>query len=198
MNSFKEYLELNETFKNLLPHHEEEKHKFKHQVFDMVQHAYKEQGGIHGSGFKSPDDMVKNIPMWKIGHKDGVIHSVAMYKDSGSGRKRVAVATNGTPEGKKAITDVMKSDLKQKRAHMEVSGASLSFLKKHANISDFAHSYERAKAYHAKNGDEVSKPEADDPEVKKHPELVNHFYRRKIGDHYHTKILLGTEGKTIK
>lgn len=200
--TFKEYLAeqklLSESFTNLLPHHEEEKHKIKHEVFHMLQHAYKEQGGIHGNGFKSPDDMVKNIPMWKVGHKDGKIHSVAMYKDSGSGRKRVAVATNGTPEGKKAITDVMKSDLKQKRAHMEVSGASLSFLKKHSDVGEHAYSFEDAKAYHEKNGDHVTRPAKDDPEVLRHPELAHKMYSRKIGDHVHTKILLGYKDKKIE
>ena len=52
----------------------------------MIQKAYADQGGMHGSGFKSPEDMVKNIPMWKLSKKDGKVTSVAMYKDSGSGR----------------------------------------------------------------------------------------------------------------
>jgi hypothetical protein len=54
----------------------------------MIQKAYADQGGMHGSGFKSPEDMVKNIPMWKLSKKDGKVTSVAMYKDSGSGAVR--------------------------------------------------------------------------------------------------------------
>ena len=189
---------LDEGFKNLMPHHEEEKHKHKHEVFHMLQKAYKDQGGIHGTGFKSPDDMVKHIPMWKLGHKNGKIHSVSMYKDSGSGRKRVAMATDGSEEGKKSASEVMHHDLKQKRAHMEVSGKSLSFMKKHTDIKQHLHSFDSAKAYHEKNGDKISKPAHDDPEVLRHPELKDHMYTRKIGDHIHTKVLLGTVGKHIK
>lgn len=164
----------------------------------MIQKAYADQGGMHGSGFKSPEDMVKNIPMWKLSKKDGKVTSVAMYKDSGSGRKRVAIATDGSDHGKRAIGDTVTSDLKQKRAHMEVSGKSLSFLKKQMHIKDHAHSFESAKAYHEKNGETIQRPPDDDPEVVRHPELKDHFYQRKIGDHMHTKIMLGSTGKTIK
>ena len=164
----------------------------------MIQKAYADQGGMHGSGFKSPTDMVKNIPMWKLSKKDGKVTSVAMYKDSGSGRKRVAIATDGSDHGKRAIGDVVTSDLNKERAHMEVSGKSLSFLKKQMHVKDHAHSFEAAKAYHAENGDSIQRPPVDDPEVVRHPELKDHFYQRKIGGVMHTKIMLGSTGKTIK
>lgn len=190
MISFNEYIRLDERFVNLLPRHEEEKHKHKHEIFNMLQKSYADQGGIHGSGFKDPDDMVKHIPFWKIHKKDGKITSVSMYKDS-QGRKRVAVASNGSEEGKKALGNMMSDDLKRSRSHGEVSGKSLSFMKKHINVSDHAHTYEEAKKYHSVKGDEVRKPPEDDAEVKRHPELKDHFYQRKIGDQWHTKVLLG-------
>ena len=197
MQSFSTFVSLNERFVNLLPQHEEEKHKHKHEVFNMLQHAYKDQGGIHGSGFKDPDDMVKNIPFWKIHKKEGKITSVSMYKDS-QGRKRVAVATNGTEEGKKSLTTMMGDDYKRNRAHGEISGKSLSFMKKHVDVLKHAKTFDQAKEYHAKKGDEVRKPSEDDPEVKRHPELKDHFYQRKIGDEWHTKVLVGHTNKPIK
>lgn len=197
MISFTEYTRLDERFVNLLDKDEAEKHKHKHEVFHMLQKAYADQGGIHGSGFKSPDDMVKNIPFWKMHKKDGKVTSVSLYKDS-QGRKRVAVASDGTEEGKKALGSAMQADFKQNRAHGEVSGKSLSFLKKQVHILDHARTYEEAQKYHAVKGDEIKRPEADDPEVKRHPELKDHFYQRKIGDEWHTKVLLGHNNKPIK
>lgn len=196
MKSFSDYVRLDEKFVNLLPQHEEEKHKHKHEIFNMLQSAYKDQGGIHGTGFKDPDDMVKNIPFWKIHKKEGKITSVSMYKDS-QGRKRVAVASNGSEEGKKSLSTMMTDDLNRGRSHGEVSGKSLSFMKKHINVLDHARTFEQAKKYHAAKGDEVRKPLEDDAEVKRHPELKDHFYQRKIGNEWHTKVLLGHADKPI-
>lgn len=193
MKRFNEYL--SERYVNLLPHHEAEKHKHAKEVFDMVQKAYHKIGGIHGSGFKDHHDMVKNIHMWKLHKKDGKIHSVALYKDRG-GRKRVAVATDGSDEGKKGLGHIMKDDITRHRAYNEVSGPSLHFLKKHVhNVKDFALHHKDVK--HHLGGDEIRKAPHDDPEVQKHPELKHHFYQRKIGDHWHTKIMLGSPGKKI-
>lgn len=195
--SFKEYRFLIESFHNFLPQHEDKKKEHAQEVFDMIHKSYADQGGIHGSGFKSPEDMVKNIPMWKVHKKDGKVHAVALYKDK-AGRKRVALGTDGSDTGKSAASNIVTSDLKQKRAHMEVSGKSLSFLKKHINLKDHLHSFESAKKFHDSNGDKIEKPEADDPEVVRHPELKDHMYTRDIGGQKHTKVMLGVMGKTIK
>ena len=195
--SFKEYRLISETFHNFLPQHEDKKKEHAQEVFDMIHKSYKDQGGIHGSGFKTPEDMVKNIPYWKVHKKDGKVHAVALYKDK-AGRKRVALGTDGSDTGKAAASNIVTSDLKQKRAHMEVSGKSLSFLKKHINLKDHLHSFESAKKFHESNGDKIEKPEDDDPEVVRHPELKDHMYTRDIGGQKHTKVMLGTMGKTIK
>lgn len=80
---------------------------------------------------------------------------------------------------------------------MEVSGKSLSFLKKQINVMDHAQTYEQALKFHTANGDEISRPPANDPEVVRHPDLKDYFYQRKIGAHLHTKIMLGYLGKRI-
>lgn len=142
-------------------------------------------------GFHSADQLVHDMPVWKIGHKNGKIHSIALYKDKG-GRKISLAGTDGSDEGKKALGNIMTTDLKKRRAKLEVSKKALDFIKKQTNIKDHALSYEEAKKYHKENGGhEISKPTEDDPEVQRHPDLKDHFYVRHIGGHPHTKIMLG-------
>ena len=194
MKSFKEYLE--ERFINLIGDHPD-KDKHAEHVFSMLQNSYKDQGGIHGSGFKSPEDMKKNIPMWKLAKKNGRVVAAALYKDKG-GRKRVAVATDGSEEGKAHLSRIMTDDMTRNRSYSEQSGKSLSFLKK--NLPEGHLKKLALKHEHVRNlfpGEEIRKPPKDDPEIQRHPELADHFYQRKIGDEWHTKIALGTAGKKI-
>jgi len=195
MQSFKQYLE--ERFINLIGDHPD-KEKHADHVFDMVQHAYKDQGGIHGSGFKDPEDMKKNIPMWKLAKKNGKVVAAALYKDKG-GRKRVAVATDGSEEGKAHLSRMMQDDMTRNRSYSEQSGKSLSFLKKNlpeGHLKKLALTHEHVKKLFP--GEEIRRAPDDDPEVQRHPELKDHFYQRQIGREWHTKVALGTPGKTIE
>jgi hypothetical protein len=192
MEKFKEFLE--ERFVNLHADHEKEKTAHADHVWNMLQAAYKPIGGIHGSGFESKEDMVKKIPFWKIHKENGKVRSVQLYKDK-EGRKRVAVATDGSDAGKKGLAQMMKDDFRQHRSYGEVSGPSLSFLKKHLpNVKDFAIPRNTAQKLAKEN---VRVPPHDDPELIKHPELKDHFYQRQIGGEWHTKIMLGAAGKKI-
>ena len=193
MLTFKEYLE--ERFINLLPHHEVEKQNHAKHVHDMLTKSYADQGGIQGSGFENPESMVKKIPMWKLHKSDGKIRAAALYKDK-TGRKRVAIATDGSDEGKKAAAQIMVDDLRQGRSYGETSGKSLSFMKKNAgeHLKKHVKTFDEASKI---SGDELRKPPSDDPDVQRHPEYKDHFYQRKIGDEWHTKLMVGTHGKTI-
>jgi hypothetical protein len=173
------------------------KHEYKHEVHNLLKKSYEKIGGIHGSGFESPDDMVKKVHMWKLAKKDGKIVSAVLYKEKG-GRKSVAVGTNGTDEGKSHLAHMMKHDVIGHRAYSEKSGPSLSFLKKQLPPGHLEKS--AIKYHHVEKmiGEPIKKPPHDDPEVIKHPELKDHLYQRKIGDEWHTKLMLGTPGKTIK
>jgi hypothetical protein len=197
MLSFKKYLE--ERFVNLLPQDIEKKREHGEQLHGMLQKSYADQGGIHGSGFTSPEDMVKNIPMWKLHRSDGKIRAASFYKDKG-GRKRVAIATDDSDEGKKAAARMMVDDNNQGRSYGEVSGKSLSFIKRQAgeHLKKHVISHETASAILAKGGDEVRRPPENDPELIRHPEYKEHFYQRKIGGEWHTKLMLGTPGKKIQ
>jgi hypothetical protein len=61
---------LQERFVNLIGD-DARKERHKDAAYDMLQQTYASIGGIKGSGFNSPDDMVENIPFWKLAFKDG-------------------------------------------------------------------------------------------------------------------------------
>jgi len=187
---------LQERFVTLTPSQQDYKQQYKQQVFDMLQKAYADQGGMHGSGFGSPDDMVAHIPLWKMVRRNGEIVAVAMYKDT-QGRKRVAVATNGTDLGKKGLADIMINDLTQGRSYGEISGKSLAFLKKQIDVQPYLIPFETAAKILATRGDSIEKPQQDDPEMIRNPDLADFLYSRKIGADIHTKVMVGTPNKKI-
>lgn len=188
--TFEDYLA--ERFVNALAPGDKEKYKDK--VFSLLQSSYAAIGGLKGSGFRNADDMVKNIPMWKMVRRNGEIVAVAMYKDK-NGRKRVAVGSNGTQEGKDGVASIFKEDFS--RAYFEISEKSLAF---HVKILgyDFLKKYATpVSMVKGITGDETYPIEADDKEAAKHPQLKQYFYRREIGGHLHTKLLVGSPGNKI-
>lgn len=171
-----------------------DKQQYKDDVFAILQASYAPIGGIHGSGFRSADDMVDNIPFWKLVRRSGKVVAVALYKDR-QGRKRVAIGSDGTPAGKAGVASIFKEDFS--RAFFEISGRSLSF---HVKLLG----YDFVKGYAIKPsdverviGEPVSAVAANDPEVVAHPPLKDLFYSREIGGSPHTKIMLGTPGRKI-
>ena len=182
-----------ERFVNLLGD-DPEKDKYVDVVWDMITKSYARIGGIQGKGFSTKEDLINNIPFWKLVRKDGDIVAGAFYRDK-AGRKRVAVATNGTDTGKVALASIMANDFD--RAYFEVSDPSLGFMIKQVGL-DFVQGYARSVEQAQQiSGDELKAPPADDPHVVKYPSLANNFYQRDIGGHMHTKIMLGTAGNKI-
>lgn len=176
--SFKDYL-LTETFKNLF--NSSEKEKWVDQVWDILQASYEKIGGIKGKGFSSKEEMIKNIPFWKIAVKGGKVVAVVMYRDK-NGRKSVALGTDGTRAGKDQLIDIFKNDLHQGRSFGEKSGPALRFLQR--NVPDW-------EKYRIK-ADDV--PEILGKTVKK---TGKYTYTRTIGGEEHEKMTLGTPGKKI-
>ena len=116
---------INESVKNLF--NERDKRKYVDQVWDLLQEAYKTQGGIKGSGFGSKEEMIKKLPMWKLNVVDGVVLCAILYKSSkgDSLRKLAAGGIIREPKelrnlARKKFTDIIKEDFK--RSIMEVSG----------------------------------------------------------------------------
>jgi hypothetical protein len=182
-----------ETFINL-KHGEEKMLQHADHVYGMLQKAYEPVGGL--AGFTSPQDMVKNIPMWKLHKKDGQIRAAMMYKDK-EGRKAVAMASDGTHEGKKSLGKMLTDEFSRNRSYGELSDPALTFLKRHlpdGGLKKIAvHPDQVAKIA----GEEIRKPPADDHHLKRHPELADHFYQRNIGGHWHTKLMIGQPGNKI-
>jgi len=196
MKTFKHFLQ--ERFINLL-HDDPRKQQYANEVHGMLQKAYEKIGGIQGSGFNSPEDMVKNIPMWKLHKKGGKIRGVVMYKDT-NGRKSVATATDGSEEGKRGVAQIYRDDIVRDRAYGERSASALSFTKKVVGAEHLKkHIIPYEHVQKTLGGDtEIRRPPADDPEIQRHPEFADHFYQRKIGDKWHTKLMFGTPGKSLK
>jgi len=173
MLTFKELI--NEKFVNLFK--DEEKENYKDEVWNLLQISYASLGGIKGNGFKSPDDMIKNIKMWKIQKNNGKIIAGVMYKDKNY-RKAVAVFTDGSKSGKESLKQILKDDLK--RSVIEVSHSLLKFLEK--KLPSFVDRYkipcEKVKEYLP--NDEI------DCENK-------YYYTRKIGSEEIRKLMLGTK-----
>lgn len=192
MTSFKEFIL--ESYKNLFT--AADKQKYADEAYAQVISSYKAVGGIHGSGFSSAEDFVKNIPFWKLAIKDGKIIAGAYYKDKG-GRKRIAVSCDGTKEGKAALAKTMIDDLTRERSYGEVSGPSLSFLIKtigYDQVKKYAIPFESVPKV---LGEPIEPAPEDDPEIANHPALKGYFYQREIGGHLKTKMAVGTPGKKI-
>lgn len=138
MKTYLEYLQtideeiIKESFENLVGLDEKtakRKRALKKEIFELLQKAYAPIGGIKGSGFKSPDDMMQNIWFWKICRKKGRIVAVILYKDS-LGRKMVALGTDGTELGKEMARKMMFEEISLSRSYGEASGPALSMVKR--------------------------------------------------------------------
>lgn len=173
----------------------EKKTQYADVVWDMIQNAYKKIGGIRGSGFSSKEDMIKNIPFWKVAKKDGKVVAVVLYKDKG-GRKSIASATDGTRDGRDKLESMLKDDISLQRSYAELSSNALKFMLMRWNKPEDITKYMiLPKDAEKILGDELKYPVSDeDPEVIAHPQLKKYFYQRDIGGHYHTKLMIGTPG----
>lgn len=194
--TFKSFVSpLTEGFKNLF--HEEDKKKFADEAFAQIHKSYEKVGGIHGAEFANVDTFIQKIPFWKLRFgANGEIIAGAYYKDKG-GRKRVAVSSNNTPEGKKYVAMIMVEDLRQGRSYGEVSSASLAFLVKMVGYDILMPFIIPPAKLAAISGDTLQPVDDNDPELKLHPKLKPFFYSRLIGGEAHTKIALGTVGKHL-
>lgn len=110
----------------LNPNHDAARELHRHEIHDMISHAYTPVGGYLGLGTGSDKESeaihsdISNS-LIKAVKRNGKITSVNMYRKQ-HGRKSIASATDGTAQGK---ADFMKSKLEDhehKRAWGEVSG----------------------------------------------------------------------------
>ncbi len=179
-------LQLFETFDNLFAKDADKRQQYAQQVFDLIQNAYAPIGGMKGSGFNSPQDMIDRIPMWKLFRRGDTVKAVMMYKDT-NGRKRVAMATDGSPEAKSTIAKMLKDEYAHSRSYAEISGPSLKFHKR--ILGDDGLDAITIPA------EQATKIRAVDPKLIR---IVNQFeYQRNINGEWISKRMIGTPGKAI-
>lgn len=204
IKSFSQFV-LSESYVNAFD--EETKNMYKDQVWNMLKKAYAPIGGIKGSGFNNSDDMVKNIPFWKMDVYNEKVSAVVLYKDKG-GRKSVACATDGSDRGKKKIIDMFKSDITMKRSYGEKSKAALASV-----LKQFPEDVLMPYLVHPDRVQDIMKDDeiipissitdqsmiSDDGKLSlsKFPFIFDFAYMRKIGNDYVFKVMIGTPGKHI-
>lgn len=181
------------------------KMKYRDAVWDILQKSYASIGGIKGAGFESPDDMVKSIPMWKIATRGGQVRAVIMYKDK-SGRKSVAVGTDGSSEGAAFIDGMFRNEIS--RSYGEKSKAALGKMLKLIPwpvLKNYIVSPERVAEMMPE--DRIIPLVGVDPKewpadaamtLERFPHLKPYGYLRDIGGDLVFKVMLGTPGQHIR
>lgn len=202
MLKFSEFI--NEGYKNFIGSaSERDRNIYIDRVWDILQKSYAPIGGIKGSGFGSKEELVSKIPMWKLFLRGDFVKAAVFYKDKG-GRKAVAIATDGSDEGKKIIKDIYKEALKN--SYGEKSGPALGLQMKDISDSDIKKYFFKPKEVEALIGDKCI-PVVDfgvenlDPADKrtwdKFPKLHQYFYVRELGGEMHMKVTSGVAGLPI-
>lgn len=202
MLSFSQFM--NENYKNFIgPNSREKREKWVDQAWDIVQKSYAPIGGIKGSGFGSKQDMIDNLPFWKIYTKGDKLVAAAFYKDTG-GRKSVAIATDGSDLGKKIVGDIFKASLGV--SYGEKSGPALGTMMKIVpweELQKFLFTPKQLEKISGKKVTPVSRydindlDEKDQMTYKRFPELKPYFYIRELDGELHLKVAMGTPNLPI-
>jgi len=178
--NFKTHL-INEKYKNLFT--DSDKEQYKQEVYDLLQNSYKKvEGGLAGSGFENPDEMIKKIKMWKLVFKKGKLVTAAMYKDK-FGRKLVAFGTSGK-DGLKPLGEIIEEDFK--RSYVELSGPALNW------IENWYKPLLKKYQVSSKRAVEVLNLMPSEYRIYNEDK-----YEREIGGKWHIKTMAGTPGKDI-
>lgn len=204
-HSFKSYL-ITEGFVNLIgTDSESDREKYVDQAWDLLQKAYFKIGGIRGGGFNTKEDMIKNIPFWKVYLEGGKVAVVVMYKDRG-GRKVVAIGTSGTPKSREILGKVVKESINV--SYGEYSGPMIKFVLKSVGadaLETFLLQPSRVEqlldekiiipteTYVLENLEEI-----DQWSWKHYPSLRPYFYVRSIGGKPTLKLAVGSPDKKIR
>ena len=107
---------LSERIENLFPENRGRMETISDAVYALLSKSYAKVGGLKGAGFSNPQDMVENIPMWKIFRRGNDIKAVIMYKFKG-GRKIVACGTDGSDDGKAYLAKMFAEDILLNRSY---------------------------------------------------------------------------------
>ena len=114
---------LNEHFINIDSKDREKKEKFLDDVKSIIEFSYSKIGGP--LNINSYDELLKDKYFWKLNKKNDKIVACVIYKVNGLGRKYSLCGSDGTPEGKEALYQIMREDIDrpERQAWGEFSGA---------------------------------------------------------------------------
>lgn len=195
---------LTERYKNAIGPDDPLKQQYAIHVWELLQRSYAKIGGIKGSGFESPEDMIRKIPFWKMAVNNGTVEAVILYKDKG-GRKSVAVGSTGSDYARRKLTDMIKNDIQ--RAFGEKSKGALGFALK-MFPPDIIEPYMLNPAQVQQiTGEPVTPlamldrsewPEDARLTIAKFPYVKKYGYVREIGGAPTFKVAIGTPGMTIR
>ena len=194
---------ISERFVNLIGDNQD-KERYVDEVWDLLQKSYAGIGGIKGTGFSSKQDMIDNIPFWKLGVKKGKVVAAVFYKDKG-GRKSVAFASDGSPESAPVVIDIITNDLK--RSFGEKSKAMLGKVLKTVPwtvLEPFTMTPAEAQSVLKKDTTPVSGlkdyqiPDDGKLALAKHPQLKQYAYLRDLNGDPTFKVMFGTSGKNVR
>jgi len=189
---------ITEVFKNLSLNDKASKEIWAARVWEVLEKSYKAIGGLGGTGFNSPDDMVATIPFWKLRVKNGdEIIGLILYKDA-AGRKAVAIGSNGKPDGRKAVLGMMKDDLSRSWAEMSKGalGATMRIIP-WADLKKFVIDPLKVQEMMPKKDVAPVDDAFSNILLSKFPVLRPYAYTRTIGGKVEMKVALGKPGKTI-
>jgi hypothetical protein len=184
MDTFKKFL-LQEKIDNFFLDDTEQREKFIDQVWNIIQASYAKIGGVKGNGLNTKEQMINQIPMWKIYRKGNMVKIVVFYKDK-NGRKGVLTATDGSAEAKEYLKKIIKDEFKTERSWKEVSHSMLRFIKT---------------LYSEQELNDIAIPVETVVELLPDDIIVptgKYTYTRNIGGEEIEKMALGSPYKTIK
>lgn len=178
---------------------QKEKTQYANAVYNLLEDAYSSCGGINlASGFKNADDMIMNIPVWRLTFNNNELISVMLFKVKSNKLKMVAYAPLNDIDPK-----IRKSDLQfmLNNSYAELSGKLLAITLKEIKTT--------WKAFVSKSPKQTLKKEIIALSVyletktlpensegmywklkKDYPELLEYCYLRKIGNEFKLKILV--------
>lgn len=117
---------LKERFLNLFT--PEEIAPYIDSIWDMMQSTYEPIGGFKSA--RNKQDLLNKTNFAKLVRKDGKIVAAALYKDK-YGRKAIAKGSDGSVDGRNAVKQIYRDDVKFDRAWGEFSGKPEELLLKY-------------------------------------------------------------------
>jgi hypothetical protein len=176
-----------------------DKLQFGNRVYNLLETAYKDCGGINlASGFKNIEDMINSIPVWRLSFVNNELISVMLFKVKSNKLKMVAYAPllEIDPALRKSDLEFMLNN-----SYAELSGKLLSITLKEINnnwqnfVSKNPENIINRKLIplnvYLENGMLPSNSEGMYWKLKNdYPQILEYCYLRKIGNEFKLKVLI--------